>query len=275
MLTYKKNAGLSIIELLVALALSTFLLLGVSTIFLENKRGYVFQQNQSENIEASRYALMLLQDQLAKAGYRRRPDIPLDQAFPSSTALGCNFSAGEAATQFPGSRSALCMRYQPRTHTDRDCLGNLPVNAAILDDGPYLEGNEIVVQRFFLNNGTLQCQVTHIADPIRAAETGDLLSGIADLTFEYGVGTAASPQRLDSYVTSPNAPVIAVRYAALLRSTNPSQRESIDSDTALENWLTISGLSKTSTEYQAIKAADQGQIYQVSQSAITLRNLMP
>ena len=272
---YKINRGLSMVELLVALALSSFLLLGVTTIFLENKRGYVFQQNQSENIEASRFAAMLLQDQFAKAGYRRRPDVPHDQAFPASNALGCDFSAGETAKPFTNARDAVCMRYQPRTHADRDCLGNLPVNIATLDDGPYIEGNEVVVQRFYLDNSILKCEVTHIAPTVRAPETGDLLTGVADLWFEYGTGTTASPQLLNEYTVDPSGPVIAVRYAALLRSTNPAQRDGLDADAALEKWRSLTGLTTASPVYQAIKATDDGQIYQISQSAIMLRNLMP
>jgi len=53
---YKLTAqrGLSMIELLVALAISSFLLLGMSQIYLDNKRTQLFQQNQTGNQENSR-----------------------------------------------------------------------------------------------------------------------------------------------------------------------------------------------------------------------------
>ena len=86
------QAGLSLVELMVALAISSVLILGITQIYIDNKRSYAFQQNQAENQEASRYTLLLLQQELAKAGYRRRPDVPFDESFPANNALGCGFA---------------------------------------------------------------------------------------------------------------------------------------------------------------------------------------
>lgn len=271
----KNNAGLSMVELLVTLAISSFLLIGVSTIFLDNKKSYVFQQNQSENIETSRYTLMLLQDQLLKAGYRRRPDIPLDQAFPASNALGCNFSAGHTVKPFPSSTNAVCMRYQPRNHLDRDCLGNLPLKAAKLEEGPYTESGEVIVQRLYLSADALQCEVVHLIDTSTTPSSGELVTGLAGLAFEYGEASSASAQKLSEYKQAPTGPVIAVRYSSLYRSTSTRQRESLDAEEALNQWMKISGLNNSSSSITALKTADNGQLYQVAQNTMMLRNLMP
>ncbi len=43
----RRQSGLSMIELLVALAISSFLILGITQIYLDNKRNYLFQQGQA------------------------------------------------------------------------------------------------------------------------------------------------------------------------------------------------------------------------------------
>lgn len=271
---YGTQAGLSLIELMVALTISSFLILGVTQIYIDNKRSYAFQQNQSENQEGSRYTLLLLQQELAKAGYRRRPDVPLDEAFPANNALSCGFGKGETAKQFGTSQSAICIRYQPHSDLERDCLGNLPVNAALIKDKPYLEGGEIIVERLFLDGNTLMCQTAHVTSTTATA-AGELVSGIADLRFEFGVGTASDDRRVSKYIAAPDGPVLAIRYTALMRSSNINLRDAVDVDTALGNWMKITGADETDTTVVALKTADKGNLYQVSQSAVMLRNLLP
>ena len=269
------QAGLSLIELMVALAISSLLILGVTQIYIDNKRSYAFQQNQSENQEAGRYTLLVLQQELAKAGYRRRPDIPLDTAFPSSDALGCGFAEGKTAKQYGTDKSAICIRYQPHSHLARDCLGNLPVNAAAIQTAPYTDAAEIIVERLYLSGNTLMCQVANVTTTTKTT-SGELVSGIADLRFEFGVGTAAESRRINQYIAAPAAlPVLAIRYTALMRSSNPYSRESLGVDAALANWVALTGISATDTTLTALKAADKGNLYQISQSSVMLRNLLP
>ncbi|BCR23333.1 hypothetical protein KAM426_08600 [Aquipseudomonas alcaligenes] len=65
-MTRNRQFGLSLIELMVALVISSFLILGITQIYVDNKRNYLFQQGQSENQENGRYALLLLEKELAK-----------------------------------------------------------------------------------------------------------------------------------------------------------------------------------------------------------------
>lgn len=268
------QAGLSLIELMVALAISSFLILGVTQIYIDNKRSYAFQQNQSENQESSRYTLLLLQQELAKAGYRRRPDVPLDEAFPASNALGCDFPKGVTAKQRGSAQNDICIRYQPHSHLERDCLGDLPANAAAIESSPYTDAGETIVERLFLEGGSLKCQSAHVTTTTTSA-TGELVSGIADLRFEFGVGTGSDGRRVSKYIATPDGPVLAIRYTALLRSSNTNLRDAVDVDTALGNWMKITGASEEDTTVVALKAADKGNLYQVSQSAVMLRNLLP
>lgn len=128
MLFSKMQKGLSMVELLVALAISSFLILGISQIYIDNKRNYLFQQGQAGNQENSRFVLMLLQQQLDKTGYRRLHDDNMENAFKSATFNGCRaFVAGEtiaAATALKAGEYGVCLRYQPAYKGEHDCLGN-------------------------------------------------------------------------------------------------------------------------------------------------------
>lgn len=270
----KHQVGLSLVELMVALLISSFLILGVTQIYIDNRKSYAFQQNQAENLEGARFTLLVLQQELAKAGYRRRPDQLSDQAFPASNVSDCNFSAGESALRT--SESSICIRYQIADDETRDCLGNLPTNTGDLGT-PYTSATEIVVERIYLNAGELICKVAHTdatGSALAAATSASLVNGVADLRYELGVGSASDPRAVVSYTKADTTlPILTIRYTVLMRSSNSSLRESLDADAALTNWKNLTGA--TSAQVTDLKTADKGQLYQLSQSTVMLRNLMP
>lgn len=284
---YGLQAGLSLVELMVALAISSFLILGVTQIYIDNKRSYLFQQNQSESIEGSRYILLVLQQELTKAGYRRRPDEQPEAAFPAAPGLaGCgSFSAGETIKRT--AQDSVCIRYQPRDHLERNCLGDTPATASLLEVGPYTSAQEIIIERLWFEKesnslmGSLKCTRVHtnlagasLSD--RTSSTGDLVAGLVDLRFEFGVGSSSDDRSISRYTDgSTGDPILAVRYTALMRSSNANQREAIDTDTALKKWQDLTGLESSDAKLQALKTDDTGQLYHISQSTVMLRNLMP
>jgi type IV pilus assembly protein PilW len=282
--------GLSLIELLIAMAISSFLILGVTQIYLDNKRSYSFQQNQAENLEGARYLLMLMQQELAKTGYRRRPDETLETAFPAmaaNTSLGCSaFTAGQ--TVLRTANNSLCIRYQPRDDQDRDCLGDLPANAAsLVANGPYTEGDEVIIERLYFeyddssSNGSLRCTRMHTskAGSIlsgRGVTSAELISGVADLRLELGTGTSADTRSITQYTSAATTnPILAVRYSVLLKGPQLGQRESISTDTALASWQSLVNLADDDEQLSSISEADKRHLYQVSQSTVVLRNLLP
>lgn len=260
----KRQLGLSMIELLVALVISSLLILGITQIYIDNRRSYVFQQSQGENQEGSRYAMLVLQQELDKAGYRRLTDTPATEVFPSDSSLtGCTFAEGKAIA-WNNTNSSLCIRYEPRNQTDRDCLGN---TLADVPDEPDKEAPSIFFERLYVSNGSLMCATKTSA--------GELLTGVAGLRFEFGLETDASPRVLDRYVAQQAVSdgIVTVRYAALMRSSAAKVRDTVDDSPALAQWQALSGAPAPTIT--ALKSADSGQIYQVSQSTVMLRNLMP
>lgn len=262
--------GLSMIELMVALAISSFLIVGVTQIYIDNKRSYTFQQSQSENQEGARYSLIFLQQELAKAGYRRRPDEPIDSAFKAENLSGCNFAAGQTVMRI--SASSVCIRYQPRDSNDRDCQGNAVATAADFTS-PYTKSTENFVERIWFDSANNNLVCTRQAGT--TTKDAIMMSGLADLRFVFGVGSAASPRNITQYTASPTTtqPILAVRFITLTRSSSNYVRDASTADNALQNWKDYSGA--TAAEVTALKNADKSQLYQFSQNTVTLRNLTP
>lgn len=260
-----QQTGLSLVELMIAMLIGTFLILGVTQIYIDNKKSYIFQQSQSENQEGSRYSLLFLQQELAKAGYRRRPDDSIENAFPAATISGCTFSAGETVKL--SSATDICIRYQPRDNLERDCLGSV-VDSTLTT--PYSKATSMVAQKIAFNSANQEITCT------RGTTTSAIVNGIADLRFEYGVGSAVAPQTVSSFIktaASSSQPVLAVRYTTLFRSTSSKLRENSTTASVLANWKALSGA--TNAQVTAMTTADNGNIYQVSQNTVMLRNRMP
>lgn len=269
----KHQWGLSIVELMVALALSSFLILGITQIYVDNKRTYLFQQNQAMNLDSARFVDHILTDLLGKAGYLRTNQQTLED-LPATTSLGtyCNsFAKGHAITSLK-SGQGLCLRYQPAVDGELNCASNTQdlgkPNAFIPPDS-----NEIayVALRFIpddtnLENGVIQC--------IDRNSEAELIRGVADFQIEFGVGKSgaekslikSSPWKSPSAWAATQGPVRAVRYSALLASA-ANQR---DGDSAVfTDWLT----NNDSSRKELLENNDKRRIYQIATGSQALRNL--
>jgi type IV pilus assembly protein PilW len=264
----RNQRGLSLVELMVAMAISSFLILGVTQIYLDNKRNYLYQQGQGENLENGRFALMLIGERLAKAGYRRNPALPMDMAFPADSDGDCTFAAGQAVVRM--NATTLCLRYQPRDENETNCLGNAFPGSSDLNK-PYDNDNptdfntdEIMVERLTLEGGSLKC------------EGQELVSNIAGLYFDYGVNTDPYVLKVASYTATPsnNDIIRALRYSALLVATSNNLTQGVeskvcsnsDNDADIGDWEKLTGQSLT---------CESGRLYQMVSGSSTLRNLMP
>ena len=281
-LAITRQRGLSMVELLVALAISSFLILGITQVYIDNKRSYVFQQSQANNQENARFAEYTLSAWLNKAGYRRAPDQLLEDAFPKVAASSdCNeFIEGAAITGLrPNTETGLCVRYQPASATELDCQGNTVevVGAAASKLAkPFVKPDraEVVIMaiKFVpdaeLNKGSLQCK--NVTGTAPAFE--ELLDGVADMRFEFATGNGKLLEKKLKETTpwdsSADGLVRAVRYSMLLGSRT-NQR---DSDSKIyRDWIaTTAGANKT-----RIENGDDRRVYQVASSTHTLRNMMP
>lgn len=270
--------GLSMVELLVALAISSFLILGITQVYIDNKRSYVFQQSQAGNLESSRFAALMLDEQLSKAGYRRVPDQSMLDAFPKRTELSTHceeFPAEAALTNIKTTTGEIgfCMRYQPAVDGELVCDGNA---TGLAQNTPFrypAQSETVYVAIKFtphatdLNKGTLNC--------VTSDGVAELLEGIADLDIEFGSGFAnekklktTTPFKRAENWSATDGPVRVVRYSVL----SVSRQNQRDSDSNVyTQWLSrASAASKTRLEAQ-----DKKQIYQAAMGEQAIRNVMP
>ncbi|MNP08751.1 hypothetical protein D3C76_1008320 [compost metagenome] len=138
-------------------------------------------------------------------------------------------------------------------------------------NSPYTKATQNFNELIALNSATgeLTCKVGSTAAVA-------LANGVADLRFELGVGNATSPRGVVRYITATPAtsePILSVRITSLIRSSGQNVRDSSTIDTALQTWKDLTGASATAVT--SIKNADKGQLYQVAQSTVMLRNKMP
>jgi type IV pilus assembly protein PilW len=250
--------GFSLIEMMIALTVGTFLVLGVSQIYINNKRSFLFQQGQTGNRNNAQLTLQVLDRQLARTGFRAdiRYQSTLQVAFPSVGAVadtdGISCPAFAAGTTFAATTdnvdapSGVCIRYQGALDSkDLDCLGNT-IPRVNLNTG----GNVLLKLRYRAGNapgsGALTCTVwSEREGALTRKGSAVLVQGLQD--FRWSI-----PAKAD-------AP--AVRYAALL-STNEALPIDVASNAAA-NWRILTG--------QEIN--DASRPMQMLQSTVTLRNL--
>ncbi|MGA4319500.1 prepilin-type N-terminal cleavage/methylation domain-containing protein [Ectopseudomonas hydrolytica] len=238
-----KQHGLSIIEMMVALLISSFLILGITQVYLDNRENTLFQQSQGQNIESARFSILLLEQTLAKTGYRRRPDETMEAAFPSFSGGACDgMRAGQVVKRV--SANSFCIRYQPAFPNARTCSGD---NIANIPANPYI-GGEPVTEFFELSNGNLTCNGQTIA------------SGIADLGFDYGVNYSEE-KRITEYIPEPaeNANIRAVQFSVMAAS--PTEIGKTVGSHVYEYWFGNQPNDK--------------RLYTMLSSSASMRNLMP
>ncbi|MBO2929637.1 MULTISPECIES: PilW family protein [Pseudomonadaceae] len=236
------QAGLSLVELLIALVVSAFLILGVTQIYIDNKSSYLAQQAVGELQGNSRFALRFLEQLIMKAGYKSLPQDSREMAFPALVAQGgCpSFAAGQVVG-VTSSGKGVCLRYQRRSVGELDCLGApISVSAAI------------TTKIELSSNGELLCSA-------QGSASQAMFSGVSDLQIVLGVDLN-SDRIVDAYIANPTVgSVVSVRMAFLQRSDN-----------------TNVALGKQDYNFPLSSAASttavDKRVYRSTQSTFTVRN---
>lgn len=240
-----KQNGISIIEMMVALVISSILTIGITQVYVKNRENVLFQQSQGQNIENARFSILLLEQTLAKAGYRRTPDQTMETAFPKKPIDGCGvMEAGQVTKRL--SDTAFCIRYQAAFPDARDCAGN---NIDDIPDKAYVSA-EPVSEKFELTNGELTCNGVEIA------------TGITDLKFVYGVN-GNEEKLISRYASIPSADdnIRAVKLSILTASANNITQDA--ESKAYELW------------FNKVPEDDDKRLYTMLSSSTSMRNLLP
>ncbi len=272
----RQQAGLSLVELMIALVIGSFLILGATQLYLSSKQNQLFASSSAENLDGARYSTMVLDEELSKAGFRRAPDQNMTTAFPSASISDCkNFAAGSAIAPLSnGSSNGFCFRYQPATNDETSCSGQqVGVSRAPFSPSPSSELVYVIIsfeEGDELQDGALRCtSIQGNSDP----ESDIIIDGVADFRVFMAEGDPTE-RRLQSAelklasAIGANAIVRAMGYEILLAS-GPNRRD---------------GESKVFTEYLSgldqarrteLQSKDKRHVYQVATGGQAIRNLMP
>lgn len=242
------QAGLSLVELMVALLLSGLLILGVVQMYLDLQRHYQFQQAQLVNLEGASFAALIIERLVAHAGYRSRPQeqIP-EEAFPALAAgMGCPaFAAGQslALVQTDG-RAELCIRYQRGLEpNEADCTGTLlePSDAPVN-----------VLARLTLDAGKGELRCAAYVDGASVGAASILAQGLVEYSLQPIPGPASKVQFVGFH---------------LLFASEANRLGGATSE-VLADWLALTGRRPDIPDAQ-------GRVLQIGVASIALRNLNP
>ena len=237
--------GFTLVELMVALAVSLLLLAGVIQVYLSSKQAYRVQDNVARIQESGRLAMGFLTRYVRIAGYRSNLQVTSDQVFTSGTNQVISGTHGSGSPPTPP--DTVTINFQG-DGTMVDCLGSTVPNLA-------LTRNVFQVSAA----GELQCTSS------TTNQTQPLVSGIQDMQITYGVNVnngnfppAASQYMTAQAVTNANAwpNVVSIRITLLVQSPE-------DNLVDTPQTYTFNGVSTTATDRR---------LRQVFTSTINLRN---
>ena len=246
-----KENGLSIIEIMVALLLSSLIILGVTQIYIDNKRSYLFQQSQIDNSDAARFAVIFLENELNKIGFRRRPDLGIEQVF--NTDANDGLQSGQTAKAIT---DGIAYRYQA-SHPDLTSCDGKAIN--LIPSEPYVGINAAInVSRIVFEDGALKC------------DDETILDNIADFKLLYAVGARSDGGRTIKEFTEnpqPSDEIRGVKYEILFASPSANLTD-IKENVIYRDWRKRHHNEDNATP-------PDGRIYQVASNTIIFRNVTP
>lgn len=164
------QAGFSLVELMVALSLGLFLLLGLIQAFIGNRISYRMHEAVSRVQENGRFSMEIIGRQIRMAGFRAQP---LASA-PLAAIEGRNNVTGGGDSQALPGTDKLVLRYQGAADGSTvDCAGN-SINA----------GAEVVAVLLVNEDRSLRCAVS--PSDIDKAVGVPLLNGVSDMQLLFG-----------------------------------------------------------------------------------------
>ncbi|OQX36716.1 MAG: hypothetical protein B0D91_08540 [Oceanospirillales bacterium LUC14_002_19_P2] len=174
--------GLSLVELMVAMAVGLVIMAGLLTLFLNHHTGYTLTAAMGRAQEAGDFGLSLMARYIRMAGF--------DPDQPASTAVDTTLSINGAVSD------TLAISFIPVDN--QHCAGT---------------ASDAVTNIFFVQNNELRCQDG-------GGNTEILATGIENLQVQYGVDLNSDGQ-IDRYQTAPDENDLSIRLG-LLANAGPN-----------------------------------------------------
>ncbi len=232
---HTRQGGISLVEIMVALLLSLFLMGGVIQVYLSSKQTYRAQEGYSRLQENGRFALELLSRQIRMAGYKSSAWDQTETAFPPASPFG---SAAQivvgtegGTTPSPSLSDSVTIRLQGSADgTLQDCLGSTITTSTTI--------------AFTLSSNRLMCATTAQPTP------QPIVDGVENMQILYGVDTdgdlyANKYRNANQVGASEWTSVVSIRIGLLL---NTVQNVSTEADTVTFNLLGTSVPAPATTD---------------------------
>ena len=219
--------GFSVIELMVALAITAFLLIGLVQIFSSVRASYDLQEGLGRLQENARFATSFMHDQLRDTGYfpfaeHENPAVDIGFNFPSILTGSVPPPLVTVETNDPGGTTSDTLAVN--LFDERDCSGNL--NPVTPTGNPAIGHKQIVFSHDAVNN-QLQytCRFTLApavgVNPPNVINNQPVLNNVETLQFQYGEdrtgnGSADIYVEADGWLAVGN--VVAIRVGLILTS---------------------------------------------------------
>lgn len=231
-LIVRKQKGLSLVELLIAMLIGLFLLAGITMSYISSKKSSIQRDEHALLQDNGRIALEVMSKTIEHTGYT---SFPVGTLFPSSFITGdvasatCNSGdeSVEAASigNFPdtytgdvaGASDSIGVIYLGDDTVFSDCAGGiLPTGCRIKPTNKNSEAAKIY-SSFFVEDGALQCAGS------RTANKEIIASNVENLQILYGVNIDADPE-VDRYINASQIGtfadnIVSVQIAVLVRSS--------------------------------------------------------
>jgi len=212
-----RQAGFSLIEMMVAMALGLLLVVVIGQVFITSKESYRTTEDLSRLQENARFAAAQMSRVVRMAAFTTDPLANRTAVFPLATAPaiagteGGGTNADEVTVRYQGSG------FPTADGTVLDCQGNA------------IRGGEMAVARFYIAAGAnganaLFCDNTGTVGPLGMV-TGpvELASDVENMQILYGEDTdldATANRYLPASDVASFDNVVSVRIALVVRSTN-------------------------------------------------------
>jgi len=166
-MTSMKHHGFTLVELLVAMAVTSLLMGGIISIFISTKQTYRYQITQSSLMEDGRYAMDVLSREIGRAGYFDQ----VNQYLPEIQAEGLGkgmYLNGSTSPVNGTEMDSIVFRYQLSKINPKDDLAGtlcLPFGLGYADGvtnpSARLDKENILVIKLFVDmDNTLKCRAT-------------------------------------------------------------------------------------------------------------------
>lgn len=205
-----RQRGFTLVEIMVALVISLFLVAGLIQVLISSRQVYRVQDGLARIQENGRFGMDFITRSIREAGYPAISDKPaVNYGKFDGTAI-----RGEEGTS--GTPDTITLSFDAGT----DCLGNDTLTVSV-------PGGSVgrAVNQFFLEDGSLKCKTFNPTDypsALTLRQTQPLIDNVEDMQILYGIDRSGD-QAANRYVNATGVDndwnnVVSVRVCLLVRS---------------------------------------------------------